>query len=169
MSDVRVSGWTQAVALGQWDKMALTLAAACGLPWLVHLLPPATAAATGQQWLPMFYAPLVASVWFRPRVAILAALLAPLCNHLLFGMPAGSLVAGLTLELALFSVAAVALNRWSRLAWWHVPLVFAGARLLLLALTGGLQLQALLTPWPGVVVMSALAEIARRLRPRSHA
>ncbi len=70
------------------------------IPFIVHLLPGGSS--IGASLLPIFWAPLLAAVFFGPVPAITAAVLAPALNHLVTGMPPAFLVAGLTVELALF-------------------------------------------------------------------
>jgi hypothetical protein len=52
------------------------------LPQLCHLMPDG-----GKIFLPIYFFTLIASYKFGLKVGILTAVLSPLCNHLLFGMP----------------------------------------------------------------------------------
>jgi hypothetical protein len=91
--------WTR-----QLSAVAVTLIVAVTLPLLVHLLPPVGGAPLGARLLPIFIAPLLAVIFFRPLVAVLASLAAPLLNHLLIGMPPFALALLITVELAVFTL-----------------------------------------------------------------
>ena len=52
------------------------------LPQLCHLMPDG-----GKIFLPIYFFTLIASYKLGLKVGILTAVLSPLCNHLLFGMP----------------------------------------------------------------------------------
>lgn len=79
---------------------AAAVAASVAIPFLVHLLP--GGASIGASLLPIFWAPLLAAVFFGPVPAVAAALLAPALNHLITGMPPAFVVTSLTVELAIF-------------------------------------------------------------------
>ncbi len=97
---------TLSKAWERWEvkDTALVLAMSVILPFLIHLVPSFGAVPTGARFLPMFYAPFIAVILFRPHVAIITALLAPGLNSLLFGLPVQENVFLLTLELLIFSV-----------------------------------------------------------------
>lgn len=52
------------------------------LPQLCHLIP-----GGGQMWLPIYFFTLIAAYKYGLRVGLLTAILSPLINNLLFGMP----------------------------------------------------------------------------------
>ena len=58
----------------------IILAATMLLPVLFHLIPPVRDVPMGARLLPLFYAPLVAVLLFRPHVGLIAAALAPMLN-----------------------------------------------------------------------------------------
>ena len=75
------------------------------LPQLCHLMPDG-----GKIFLPIYFFTLIASYKFGLKVGILTAVLSPLCNHLLFGMPPAGMLPVLLVKstlLALLHVAAV--------------------------------------------------------------
>ena len=80
------------------------------LPQLCHLMPDG-----GKIFLPIYFFTLIASYKFGLKVGILTAVLSPLCNHLLFGMPpagmlpvlVGAIVADRSQRVSLLHVAAV--------------------------------------------------------------
>lgn len=63
---------------------AVAVAASVAIPFLVHLAPGGSS--IGATLLPIFWAPLLAILFFGPVPAVAAALLAPLLNHLITGM-----------------------------------------------------------------------------------
>jgi hypothetical protein len=87
----------------------VVLAVSVIVPFVVHLFPPSGKVLVGARFLPLFYAPFVAVVLFRPAVSMMSALLAPCLNQLLTGSPCFEKVIVLTLELFLFTLIAQAL------------------------------------------------------------
>lgn len=81
------------------------------LPFLVHLLPAQAGVPMGARLLPMFLAPFLAVVLFDMRTALVAALFAPILNHLVVGQPTGGMIILLTIEAVVFCVVAVAMYR----------------------------------------------------------
>ena len=57
------------------------------LPQLCHLVPQG-----GMVMLPIYFFTLVGAYKYGWKVGLLTALLSPLCNHLLFGMPAAAML-----------------------------------------------------------------------------
>ena len=158
------------IALSQWERIILTLITTCLLPLFVHALPFFSGANVGQQWLPIFYAPLIAALCFRPHVSLLAALCAPTINHFLFGIPPESMARLLTFELVVFNTIVILLQRralfkcWQIIPAYLVTLFFA---LLMLGPVpvpgiGNALLRSLTVSWPGLIALTLLAEIARR-------
>ncbi len=91
---------------------AVTVGAMLLLPFLIHFIP-STAVPIGARLLPMFYAPLLAAIFFRPAVGIVSALVAPLLNYALTGMPESGILAILIVELVVFTVVMQRLSyRW---------------------------------------------------------
>ena len=60
----------------------LFIAGNIALPQLCHLIP-----GGGLTWLPIYFFTLIAAYKYGIRVGLLTAILSPLANHLLFGMP----------------------------------------------------------------------------------
>ena len=89
------------------------------LPQLCHLVPDG-----GKIWLPIYFFTLVASYKFGIKVGLLTALLSPLCNYLLFGMPPAGMLPVLLVKSSLLAIAAswVALKS-GKLSLWHIALV----------------------------------------------
>lgn len=71
------------------------------LPQLCHLLP-----AGGPTFLPIYFFTLVAGYKYGLRVGLLTAVLSPVINHLLFGMPAAAVLPALLVKSSLLAVGA---------------------------------------------------------------
>ncbi|MDR0892735.1 MAG: ECF transporter S component [Mediterranea sp.] len=71
------------------------------LPQLCHLIP-----AGGPTLLPIYFFTLIAAYKFGIRVGLLTALLSPIVNHLLFGMPAEAALPAILIKSALLAGAA---------------------------------------------------------------
>ena len=69
------------------------------LPQLCHLMPDG-----GKIFLPIYFFTLIASYKFGLKVGILTAVLSPLCNHLLFGMPPAGMLPVLLVKSTLLAV-----------------------------------------------------------------
>jgi hypothetical protein len=91
--------------------VSVGLAAALALPYLVHLLPADGGPPQGARLLPIFFAGLVLAVRGASVPALAVAVLAPLLNRALTGMPAGAMLPTLMLELLLFTALVVAAAR----------------------------------------------------------
>lgn len=79
---------TKLYSLPFWDVKTylfafLFIVGNLAFPQLCHLVP-----AGGPIWLPIYFFTLVAAYKFGLRVGLLTAILSPLLNHWLFGMPA---------------------------------------------------------------------------------
>lgn len=71
------------------------------LPQICHLVPDG-----GKMFLPIYFFTLIASYKFGIRIGLITALLSPLCNHLLFGMPPISALPVLLIKSSLLAIAA---------------------------------------------------------------
>ena len=126
----------------------LTLAGMVLLPIIVHLIPFSGASPLGAYLLPMFIAPLVAAFYVSPIGLILAALLAPLINNALTGMPQVPMLYFVTSELILFSMLVFWIVQKKKTFLGFSALAFLIANLAvmiprLLILNGGLDLSVL--------------------------
>ena len=84
-------------------EIFIVLAVASVLPVLVHLIPSDSVVPVGVRLLPIFYAPLVAIILFRPHVGIIAGLFAPLVNAVITGRPDVQTIYMLTADLFVFT------------------------------------------------------------------
>jgi hypothetical protein len=78
------------------------------LPQLFHLMPDG-----GRIWLPIYFFTLVAAYKYGWQAGLLTAILSPVANTLLFGMPMASMLPGVLVKSVLLSFAAsMAANRF---------------------------------------------------------
>ena len=70
-------------------------------PQICHLVPDG-----GKILLPIYFFTLIASYKFGIRIGLITALLSPLCNHLLFGMPPIGALPVLLIKSSLLAIAA---------------------------------------------------------------
>lgn len=85
---------------------ALFVVGNIALPQLCHLLPTG-----GPSLLPIYFFTLIAAYKYGMKVGLLTAVLSPLVNHLLFGMPAAAVLPAILIKSALLAVAASAVAR----------------------------------------------------------
>lgn len=147
--------------------VATGLTASLLLPLIVHLLPTQAGPPAGARLLPIFFASLVLALRSNLAPAFVVALLAPLVNRALTGMPAGPMLPTLLLELTLFTLLIVLARRFvPRLARFMGPLAYLAAALAvrgllvpdtaLVASLGG----TLATAWPGLIMLLAVGAVA---------
>ena len=117
MKNVKSIALSQKIIAYQIDKLAFVLVAMFCLPLLFHLIPQSPQNPLGAVWLPIFYAPLVAVICFKRRVAVLAAIISPALNMILTGMPSLSMARMLTFELVVFVLIAQLIFRINKRFW----------------------------------------------------
>lgn len=155
----------------------IILAATMLLPFLFHLFPAAGDVPMGARLLPIFYAPLVAILLFRPHVGLIAALLAPMLNYLLTGRPEFGLVTLLSVELMTFTLLCVLALRIRLSIWLMLPLALVAAKTASFLLLHGLPDLSGLSPatyWqttllngmPGMLVLIGIAWMVTRYQAR---
>jgi len=155
----------------------LTVLGTLLLPLLVHLLPASGGAPLGARLLPIFYAPLLAAVFFGPVASLAASALAPFANLALTGRPPLPVATQLSAELLIFTAVVLGLGRrWPRFAL-AAPLAYVVARFVTFftltptSVTSGGSWAALFTSLgaalPGIVVLALLNVAAVRLRQRT--
>lgn len=89
------------------------------LPQICHLVPDG-----GKILLPIYFFTLVASYKFGLKVGLLTAILSPLCNHVLFGMPPVGMLPVLLVKSSLLAFAASWIAEKSqKLSIWHLAVV----------------------------------------------
>ena len=139
------------------------LSVALVLPFLVHLVPVEGGPPLGARLLPIFFASLVLVVRGAPLPALAVALLAPLLNRAVTGMPAGPMLPTLQLELLVFTgLVILTVRATPRLARFAGPVAYlVAAATATLLLTGGAPSAATLgatgaLAWPGLVLLLAV-------------
>ena len=96
------------------------------LPQLCHLMPDG-----GKIFLPIYFFTLIASYKFGLKVGILTAVLSPLFNHLLFGMPPAGMLPVLLVKSTLLALAgAIVADRSQRVSLLHVAAVVVAYQVL---------------------------------------
>lgn len=96
------------------------------LPQLCHLMPHG-----GHIWLPIYFFTLIAAYKYGWRVGLLTAVLSPMVNHLLFGMPAqAALPAILVKSVLLAGMASLVAHRSKDVSLLLLALVVLGYQVL---------------------------------------
>lgn len=91
------------------------------LPQLCHLLPQG-----GLTWLPIYFFTLIGAYKYGWRVGLLTALLSPLANHVLFGMPGISVLPSILLKSVLLAgIAGYVANRFKKASLLTLAVVVA--------------------------------------------
>ena len=116
--------WKKSLSGLQVKETAIILAAAVILPFIVHLFPSSGGVPWGERLLPMFYAPFIAVVFLRPHAGIIAAVLAPILNSLLTGLPAAGRIPMISLRLLLFIVFSYLIISRRKRFWLTAPLAY---------------------------------------------
>jgi len=153
---------------------ALTLTGMVLLPIIVHVIPFSGAQPLGAYLLPMFVAPLVAAFYISPVGLILAAVLAPMINSALTGMPQVPLLYFVTSELIVFSSIVFWIVQKGKMFPGFSALAFVLAKVVvvvpkILILSGGLTLSAirqnltgLAVSIPGILVLVVVERLLLR-------
>lgn len=96
------------------------------LPQLCHLLPQG-----GMRWLPIYFFTLTGAFLYGRNVGLLTALLSPVVNSLLFGMPATEALPAILLKSVLLAViAGYAASRFRRADLWVLTGIVLGYQVL---------------------------------------
>ena len=79
----------------------ILLAASILVQFLIHLIP-TSGTPVGAFLLAMFFAPLIAVIFFKPHTAFVVAILSPIINYLVSGSPIAEILPLMTIKLVLF-------------------------------------------------------------------
>lgn len=102
-----------------WMMAAIFVAGNIALPQLTHLVP-----LGGPVLLPIYFFTLVAAYKYGLWVGLATAVLSPLANHLLFGMPAAPMLAPILVKSVSLALAAGFAARWfGKSSLWMLALV----------------------------------------------
>ena len=160
----------------QIPAFAIVLSLTMGLPILFNLLPTFDSTPLGARILPMFFAPLIASLIYRPHVGLLAALCAPLINYSITAKPASDIFLILTIELVVFTFASIVLKKYGVSAIIHVFLSYLIAKLFCLicilylpfhifvGIAMDYFISSSMVGVPGLVIMTLIAIYLLRVR-----
>ncbi|MFP4166626.1 MAG: hypothetical protein ACLFUF_05595 [Opitutales bacterium] len=144
------------------------------LPFLFHIIPISTDTPLGARLLPIFYAPLLAALYFRMGIAVALAALVPWISHILIGMPIPEMAALLTMELLLFVLFVLILVSRIERRWWMGPAAylltkpFSGFLFVLLVESQVSNpylahvTTAVTRSWPGLIALAVIGWIAAR-------
>ena len=158
----------------QLSYTTLTLVGMVLLPIIVHLIPFSGPQPLGAYLLPMFIAPLVAAFYVSPVGLILAAILAPVINNALTGMPQALMLYFVTGELIVFSMIVFWIVQKKKIFLGFSALAFLVAKLVvmvpgILILNGefnlsvfGQNLAGLAISIPGIMILFAVERLLLR-------
>ena len=121
---------------------ALFIAGNLALPFLCHSIPNG-----GKIFLPIFFFTLIASYKFGWRVGLLTAILSPLANHVLFGMPNNAmLVDVISKSLMIVLFASLISMKIKKISLLSIALVVIGYQVLgtLISMASGIPMQNIL-------------------------
>lgn len=124
------------------------------LPQICHLVPDG-----GKMLLPIYFFTLIASYKFGIRIGLLTALLSPLCNHFLFGMPALNVLPILLVKSSLLAIIAAYIAQYSK----KVSLIHLAITVVAYQLIGGIieyfmtssvpsAMQDFILGYPGMII-----------------
>ncbi len=114
----------------QWKATLVVTVCTLLLPIIFHMFPPIYGTPVGALFLPIFYAPFVALIFYRPHVGLLAGIIAPFLNHLITGQPALHIASVLSFELVLFVLIAAYLLKIMKGYFITAPLAYLLTKIL---------------------------------------
>jgi len=144
------------------------------LQFVIHLIPSPSIEPLGKILLPMFFAPLIAVIFFRLHVGLIAGIFAPLVNYLITGAPKPELLLPVTIELAIFTLVCYLLlqsnstKNISALLAIIAAKIFSASIIFLFLSTNYLGgfFQSLLIAVPGILILSVLNILLLRYKER---
>ncbi|MDR0831232.1 MAG: ECF transporter S component [Prevotellaceae bacterium] len=100
---------------------ALFVAGNLVLPFAIHHLPAIGGYSQGLMWLPIYFFTLVAAYKFGWQVGLLTAVLSPVINCLLFGIPMSAMLPAILVKSVLLAVAAAFFaQKAGKVALWAI-------------------------------------------------
>lgn len=143
------------------------------LQFVVHLIPSVNNIPAGAYLLAMFYAPLLAAMYFKRHVSIVVGALTPLANYLLTGLPLPQVAAMLTVELLVFAAVVSLLLQNNTLKKASAALSFLCAKSVSFIIFSWLGefyatsfLQSLLYALPGISLLAAVNILLLHIKER---
>jgi hypothetical protein len=158
-------------------ELGILLCLSVMFPFMIHVIPVPEDSQLGPRLLPIFYAPLLASLLRRSGTAAAVALLAPWLNWALTSHPAPTGAIVMTVELVVFVLAVRALLARSGPRWYLAAPAFlfckAGSALAATAfpeLNGGREplawaVQSVATGLPGIAILVLINWLVLRSYP----
>lgn len=142
------------------------------LQFVIHLIPSPSIEPLGKILLPMFFAPLIAVIFFRLHVGLIVGIFAPIVNYLITGAPKPELLLAVTIELVIFTLICYwllqsnAMKNISALLAIITAKIFSASIIFLILNTNYLGdfFQSLLTAVPGILILSILNIILLRYK-----
>jgi len=123
------------------------------LPALVHTIP-----GGGPTWLPIYFFTLVGAYLYGWRVGLLTAILSPLVNNVLTGMPASTILPAIMIKSTLLSFAAsLAARKFGRVSLVAIAIVIMAYQTVGSLIEWGITqdasmaLQDVAVAWPGML------------------
>lgn len=96
------------------------------LPQLAHLIPQG-----GFIFLPIYFFTLIAAYKYGIHVGLLTAILSPLANHLLFGMPPAAVLPAIMVKSVILAIAAaLAAKHFGKVSLWAILLAILAYQLI---------------------------------------
>ncbi len=111
-------------------ETAILLEISLILPVLIHLIPIFGVSSWGARLLPIYYAPLIAALFYRAHVGLIVTLCPPWINHLFTGMPNIPVTSLLTCELLIFVLLIIFFVNLAGRKWFYGPLAYLVAKTL---------------------------------------
>ena len=148
------------------------LAASIFFQFLIHLIP-TTGTPLGAVLLAMFFAPLVAVIFFKVHTALIVGILSPVLNYFITGLPGAEILLLMTIELVLFVSLLYLFFNISRMK--KISALFAVIISMLLSspitslLNGynGNAFSSLTTAIPGILLLTLLNYLLVRYKEKS--
>lgn len=106
------------------SELAIVIGLTMLLPFVVHMIPSWDDSPIGGKLLPIFYAPLIAAMTRKWHVSVVASIVSPWLNYLIFGAPNLALASMLSLQLVPFCYAAFWAGKTYGARFWIGPAAF---------------------------------------------
>jgi hypothetical protein len=144
------------------------------LQFVIHLMPSPSLEPLGKVLLPMFFAPLIAVIFFRLHVGLIAGIFAPVVNYLITGLPKPELLILVTVELAIFTLICYLLIQYRSIKNINALIAIIAAKLfsasIIYLILGSNHLntffQSLLIAVPGILILFVLNILLLRYKER---
>lgn len=152
----------------QIKETVFVLTAAVLIPLLIHLIPAINGQPAGAYLLPIFYAPLIAVLFFRFHTAIITAVFSPIINYLITNNPHFQIVQMMMLQLAVFVTILYFINKIDKIRLLSAVVSYTltmAALLIILSIvpsmlpgkdTFSFIIDSILTGIPGIIIIASI-------------